>query len=62
MANTERNTNQSQFFITLAATEELNGKNTIFGKAKFIPFSTLPSVSYTLKIRLQETQSSMCYE
>lgn len=32
MANSGPNTNLSQFFITLNKTEELNGKNTIFGK------------------------------
>ncbi|KAI9366080.1 cyclophilin-like domain-containing protein [Zopfochytrium polystomum] len=32
MANTGRNSNKSQFFFTLDKTEELNGKNTIFGK------------------------------
>ncbi|KAI8906812.1 cyclophilin-like domain-containing protein [Gorgonomyces haynaldii] len=32
MANSGHNTNQSQFFFTLGPTEELNGKNTIFGK------------------------------
>jgi peptidyl-prolyl cis-trans isomerase SDCCAG10 len=32
MANTGRDTNKSQFFFTLAATPELTGKNTIFGR------------------------------
>ncbi|KAI9350127.1 serologically defined colon cancer antigen 10 [Obelidium mucronatum] len=32
MANTGRHTNKSQFFFTLDKTEELNRKNTIFGK------------------------------
>ncbi|KAJ3219377.1 Peptidyl-prolyl isomerase cwc27 [Dinochytrium kinnereticum] len=32
MANVGKNTNTSQFFFTLDATEELNKKNTIFGK------------------------------
>jgi peptidyl-prolyl cis-trans isomerase SDCCAG10 len=32
MANTGTNTNGSQFFFTLDATPQLNGKNTIFGK------------------------------
>lgn len=32
MANTGPKSNQSQFFFTLAATPELNSKNTIFGK------------------------------
>ncbi|KAJ3084095.1 Peptidyl-prolyl isomerase cwc27 [Rhizoclosmatium hyalinum] len=32
MANTGRNTNTSQFFFTLDKTEDLNRKNTIFGK------------------------------
>ncbi|KAI9190575.1 peptidyl-prolyl cis-trans isomerase CWC27 [Polychytrium aggregatum] len=32
MANTGPNTNQTQFFFTLDKTEELNKKNTIFGK------------------------------
>jgi peptidyl-prolyl cis-trans isomerase SDCCAG10 len=32
MANTGRHSNKSQFFFTLAATPELNGKNTIFAK------------------------------
>ena len=32
MANAGANDNQSQFFFTLGATVELNGKHTIFGK------------------------------
>ena len=32
MANAGPNDNQSQFFFTLGATPELNGKHTIFGK------------------------------
>ena len=32
MANAGPNDNQSQFFFTLGATVELNGKHTIFGK------------------------------
>ena len=32
MANSKPNSNQSQFFFTLAETPDLNGKNTIFGK------------------------------
>lgn len=32
MANAGPNDNQSQFFFTLGATQELNGKHTIFGK------------------------------
>ena len=32
MANTGPNSNQSQFFFTLDKTQELNKKNTIFGK------------------------------
>ena len=32
MANTGPNTNQSQFFMTLDRTDELNMKNTLFGK------------------------------
>ena len=32
MANAGPNDNQSQFFFTLGATHELNGKHTIFGK------------------------------
>lgn len=32
MANAGPNDNQSQFFFTLGATVELNGKHTVFGK------------------------------
>ena len=32
MANAGPDDNQSQFFFTLGATPELNGKHTIFGK------------------------------
>ena len=34
MANAGPNDNQSQFFFTLGATVELNGKHTIFGKVQ----------------------------
>ena len=39
MANAGPNDNQSQFFFTLGATVELNGKHTIFGKV-------LPTIFY----------------
>jgi cyclophilin family peptidyl-prolyl cis-trans isomerase len=32
MANSGKNTNSSQFFITLAAFPHLNGKHTVFGE------------------------------
>ena len=43
MANAGPNDNQSQFFFTLGATPELNGKHTIFGKV-------LPVVCYKRNI------------
>ena len=36
MANAGPNDNQSQFFFTLGATPELNGKHTIFGKVNTV--------------------------
>ena len=36
MANAGPNDNHSQFFFTLGATPELNGKHTVFGKVYFI--------------------------
>lgn len=38
MANAGPNDNQSQFFFTLGATVELNGKHTIFGKVLLTAF------------------------
>uniref|UniRef100_A0A1X7TB86 Peptidyl-prolyl cis-trans isomerase n=1 Tax=Amphimedon queenslandica TaxID=400682 RepID=A0A1X7TB86_AMPQE len=34
MANGGKNDNTSQFFITLGRTDELNNKNTLFGKVR----------------------------
>ena len=48
MANAGPNDNQSQFFFTLGATPELNGKHTIFGKV-------ISNLTEALKIKNRHT-------
>ena len=48
MANAGPNDNQSQFFFTLGATPELNGKHTIFGKV-------ISNLTEALKIKNKHT-------
>ena len=49
MASAGPNDNQSQFFFTLGATVELNGKHTIFGKVLLTAFCHQIHVANALK-------------
>jgi peptidylprolyl isomerase len=54
MANSGPSTNGSQFFITMAATQWLNDKHTIFGKlitGTEVPF-LLKNNDYIIKIKI----------